>query len=126
MQSITVKAPGRINLIGEHTDYNGGFVMPAAIQKAAMVHIELRTDREIHLFAEDLQEVYQLSIDTIAKAPVNWANYIIGVIAQFQKIISFNANATADSIAAELDNPAPIGTSLFNRIVNPVGRVMIF
>ena len=45
MQQLTVKAPGRINLIGEHTDYNEGFVMPAAIQKAATVSIEQRTDR---------------------------------------------------------------------------------
>ena len=107
MQSITVKAPGRINLIGEHTDYNGGFVMPAAIQKAATVHVELRIDREIHLFAEDLQETYQLSIDTIAKAPVNWANYIIGVIAQFQKIISFTAGFTI-----RLKSDVPIGAGL--------------
>ena len=107
MQSITVKAPGRINLIGEHTDYNDGFVMPAAIQMAATVHIELRTDSTIHLFAEDLQETYQLSIDTIAKAPAHWANYIIGVIAQFQKIISFPIGFTI-----RLKSDVPIGAGL--------------
>jgi galactokinase len=117
MQSITVKAPGRINLIGEHTDYNGGFVMPAAIQMAATVFIELRTDREIHLFAEDLQETYQISIDTIAKAPVEWTNYIIGVIAQFQKIVTissgFNMHLKSDvPIGAGLSSSAAIETAV--------------
>lgn len=107
MQSITVKAPGRINLIGEHTDYNEGFVMPAAIQKAATVHVELRIDREIHLFAEDLQETYQLSIDTIAKANMSWANYIIGVIAEFQKIITLPTGFTI-----RLKSDVPIGAGL--------------
>lgn len=107
MQSITVKAPGRINLIGEHTDYNGGFVMPAAIQMAATVHVELREDREIHLFAEDLLETYQLSIDTIAKANVSWANYLIGVIAQFQKIITIPIGFTI-----RLKSDVPIGAGL--------------
>jgi len=107
MQSITVKAPGRINLIGEHTDYNGGFVMPAAIQKAATVHVVLREDREIHLFAEDLQESYQLSIDTIAKANLSWANYIIGVIAEFQKIITLPTGFTI-----RLKSDVPIGAGL--------------
>lgn len=107
MQSITVKAPGRINLIGEHTDYNGGFVMPAAIQKAATVHIELREDREIHLFAEDLQEEFQLSLDTITKANMSWANYIIGVIAQFQKIFTLPTGFTI-----RLKSDVPIGAGL--------------
>ena len=54
--TIVVRAPGRINLIGEHTDYNEGFVMPAAIDKAIWFAVSLRADQEIHLHALDFQE----------------------------------------------------------------------
>jgi galactokinase len=107
MQQLTVKAPGRINLIGEHTDYNEGFVMPAAIQKAAIVTIEQRTDRAIHLFAEDLQDTYILSLDTVAKSSKDWANYIIGVVAQFQKVSNIPTGFTL-----RLKSDVPIGAGL--------------
>ena len=107
MQHLTVKAPGRINLIGEHTDYNEGFVMPAAIHKAAIVYIEKRADREIHLFAEDLQDSYLLSLDNITKSSKDWANYIIGVIAQFQKIVTLPTGFTI-----RLKSDVPIGAGL--------------
>ena len=107
MQHLTVKAPGRINLIGEHTDYNEGFVMPAAIQKAATVYIEKREDSTIHLFAEDLKESYTLNLDTVTKSSKDWANYIIGVIAQFQKLVTIPAGFTL-----RLKSDVPIGAGL--------------
>lgn len=107
MQHLTVKAPGRINLIGEHTDYNEGFVMPAAIQKAATVYIEKREDSTIHLFAEDLQESYTLNLDTVTKSSKDWANYIIGVIAQFQKVVTIPKGFTL-----RLKSDVPIGAGL--------------
>ena len=107
MQHLTVKAPGRINLIGEHTDYNEGFVMPAAIQKAATVYIEKREDSAIHLFAEDIQESYTLNLDTVTKSSKDWANYIIGVIAQFQKLVTIPAGFTL-----RLKSDVPIGAGL--------------
>lgn len=107
MQYLTVKAPGRINLIGEHTDYNEGFVMPAAIQKAATVYIEKREDSTIHLFAEDLKESYTLNLDTVTKSSKDWANYIIGVIAQFQKVVRIPKGFTL-----RLKSDVPIGAGL--------------
>jgi galactokinase len=107
MQHLTVKAPGRINLIGEHTDYNEGFVMPAAIQKAATVYIEKREDSAIHLFAEDIQESYTLNLDTVTKSSKDWANYIIGVIAQFQKVVTIPKGFTL-----RLKSDVPIGAGL--------------
>ena len=50
-----VRSPGRINMIGEHTDYNLGFVLPAAIDKAIYMAIGKREDQEIHLVAADLE-----------------------------------------------------------------------
>ena len=55
--SLAVKSPGRINLIGEHTDYNHGFVLPAAIDKYIEVAIGKRTDGAIHMVALDLGQL---------------------------------------------------------------------
>ena len=60
------KSPGRINLIGEHTDYNLGFVLPAAIDKAAYVAIAKREDQLIRLFAKDLGEHHEVEINLLA------------------------------------------------------------
>jgi galactokinase len=108
MQSITVKAPGRINLIGEHTDYNNGFVLPAAIQMAATATITKRSDDEIHLLAVDLNE--KLIIDSLANLRVSekqWANYMIGVIVQFVKKQKFPTGFTIS-----LTSNVPIGAGL--------------
>jgi len=79
-EPILVKSPGRINIIGEHTDYNGGLVMPAAIDKAIYVAISQRNDNEIHLFSENFQEKYSGNINKVKKSDVAWANYILGVV----------------------------------------------
>jgi len=79
-EPILVKSPGRINIIGEHTDYNGGLVMPAAIDKAIYVAISQRDDNEIHLFSENYQEKYCGNIKKVKKSDVAWANYILGVV----------------------------------------------
>jgi galactokinase len=114
MQSVIVKAPGRINLIGEHTDYNNGFVLPAAIQQSAIVSISKRTDYQIHLTAVDIpDEMIIESFDHIIKTDKQWANYMIGVIAQIQKKYplpsGFNIALTSDvPIGAGLSSSAAI------------------
>ena len=59
---IIVRSPGRINLIGEHTDYNGGFVLPAAIDKAVYLAVSAREDDECHFVAHDLNECYTTTL----------------------------------------------------------------
>lgn len=84
-EPILVKSPGRINIIGEHTDYNGGLVMPAAINKAVYIAISKREDKEIHLFSESYQEKYIGNINEVQKSEKSWANYILGVVDGFLK-----------------------------------------
>ena len=83
---IVAKSPGRINLIGEHTDYNLGFVLPAAIDKAAYVAIARRDDQLVRLFAKDLGEHYQVDINLLPENPGHWSAYVLGVVDQFQKL----------------------------------------
>jgi len=80
--ALVVKSPGRINLIGEHTDYNHGFVLPAAIDKFIEVAIGKRTDGAIHMVALDLGETIILPIDNLRPHTTQWVNYIIGVVDQ--------------------------------------------
>jgi len=82
---IVVRAPGRINLIGEHTDYNQGFVLPAAIDKAIYYAVSKRDDRQVKLFSYDLDDAYEFSLDVLKKSDKGWANFLIGMIAEIGK-----------------------------------------
>ncbi len=100
-EPIIVRSPGRINIIGEHTDYNEGFVLPAAIDKAAYIAVSLRDDDEIHLVAMDLNENFSVNLkDLKPVGDVSWPNYILGSAAQFLKrgiqLPGFNAVLTSD------------------------------
>jgi galactokinase len=79
-------SPGRINIIGEHTDYNEGFVLPAAINKAIYVAIGKRNDNEVHLYATAFKERFSIELGNIDKTDNDWANYILGVISEVQKV----------------------------------------
>ncbi|MBS9783518.1 MAG: galactokinase, partial [Pasteurella sp.] len=77
-----IQAPGRVNLIGEHTDYNDGFVLPCAIDLQLLVASRKRTDNRVHVVAADYgNETTEFTIsDTIPKSHKLWANYIRGMV----------------------------------------------
>ena len=76
---IVARAPGRVNLIGEHTDYNEGFVMPVAIDLATTVTASLRSDRVVTVEAHDLRESDRFCLDRI-EATGTWRDYVRGVV----------------------------------------------
>ena len=78
-------APGRVNLIGEHTDYNGGFVLPMAIERATIVSARRRDDRLLRVFARDLDRETAVPLDAplTRQADHPWADYVLGVWAQW-------------------------------------------
>ena len=84
---LLVRAPGRVNLIGEHTDYNGGFVLPAAIDKEIVFAVGLNGRGHTRLFSLDKEEAYELerANEPVRPGPTLWANYLLGVVAQFQQ-----------------------------------------
>lgn len=82
---LIVRAPGRINLIGEHTDYNQGWVLPAAIDKNIFLAIGEREDDRICLYSEDYEEKYETSLGSLERSGKLWPDYILGVVEQVLK-----------------------------------------
>lgn len=83
---FTVRAPGRINLIGEHTDYNGGFVFPAAVGHEIQLAIgKSKSAEACSLYAMDLKARYDFKLSEMTPLPPNsWENYLVGVAAEIQ------------------------------------------
>lgn len=83
---LLVRSPGRINLIGEHIDYNGGLVFPAAIDKEIIVGISRNNSSSSKIVALDLDDSLNLEF-SILKPLIqgHWANYIIGIVQQLQQ-----------------------------------------
>jgi galactokinase len=81
---LIVSAPGRVNLIGEHTDYNQGFVLPGAIDKTIHVAIAVNETNTVNVFAKDFNESLSFSLEDIRPSK-GWANYIMGVTYHIQQ-----------------------------------------
>ncbi|MCV9927074.1 galactokinase [Flavobacterium sp. LS1R49] len=80
-----VLSPGRINIIGEHVDYNDGYVLPAAIDKVICFAFEKNNTKKSKIFAIDLNEEFEVDLtQPILLSDVVWTNYILGVIKQLQ------------------------------------------
>jgi galactokinase len=101
------QSPGRVNIIGEHTDYNDGFVLPAAIDKGIVIGISKRSDHIISLFSEEFKEGYQTTVSEVQPTDKGWPNYILGIVDQLNKgghaVGGFNLN---------VDGDVPIGSGL--------------
>jgi galactokinase len=82
---LLVRSPGRVNLIGEHTDYNEGFVLPAAVDKALYFAVSGRTDGLCDLQALDLGDSHKARLDALSKSSKRWPDYLLGVADQLQK-----------------------------------------
>jgi galactokinase len=83
---LIVVAPGRINLIGEHTDYNEGFVLPASIDKHIVFAVGRNDENKFRFVANDLNDDIELPVDNIKPVKKQWVNYLLGVIAQLSKM----------------------------------------
>src|SRR5437016_6274877 len=102
------RAPGRVNLIGEHTDYNDGFVMPVAIDFYCNAAIAPRDDRKLSVYSEQFQESVEFDLDQIAGPPrQHWSDYVRGVAA-----VLHSEGYPVKGADLLLDGQVPIGSGL--------------
>ncbi len=104
---LMVRACGRINLIGEHTDYNDGFVLPAAIDRYIFYAIAENGTDQCHFFAADLNEKATASLHDLKKTNQHWFNYLQGIIQQFQK-----ESKTVRGVDVVLGGNLPVGSGM--------------
>ncbi|MGI6223081.1 MAG: galactokinase [Prevotella sp.] len=79
-------SPGRINLIGEHTDYNGGFVFPGAVDKGIMAEIRPNGLKTVIAYAIDLKDKVEFKVDDPVGPRTTWARYIYGIVQEMRKL----------------------------------------
>lgn len=105
---MLIRAPARINLIGEHTDYNDGFVMPAAIQYATWFALAEAEDRVTEIYSMKYDETFTVDLTDVkpVKRPM-WANYLLGVIRQL-----LDNGHTIKSFKCVFAGDIPIGAGL--------------
>ncbi|WP_276498960.1 galactokinase [Pontibacter litorisediminis] len=104
---VVVRSPGRVNLIGEHTDYNDGFVLPAAINKEIYFAVAPNNTNTFRAYAYDLQQEAAFDLGQVQRSDKSWANYLLGVIAQLQQ-----ANYEVKGFDLVYGGNIPIGAGL--------------
>lgn len=121
---LAARAPGRVNLIGEHTDYNDGFVLPCAISRQTVVAARRRDDGQIRLVAGDLGgSVDEFSVtDSIRpSAAAPWSNYVRGVA---DGLIAAGLDLPGADLAILGDMPQGAGLSSSAALENAAGLAL--
>ncbi|MEM8846746.1 MAG: galactokinase [Bacteroidota bacterium] len=77
---VIIESPGRINLIGEHLDYNGGSVLPAAIDLKVTLFFKKNTTQVCHIYSKNYEDAFSIDLRKIAISESEWHNYFLGVI----------------------------------------------
>jgi len=120
--AIVVAAPGRVNLIGEHTDYNDGFVLPAAIDRHIVIAARPRADRVVRLHAADMGESARFDLDDIRPdTGRRWSNYERGVAWALQ-----GAGYTLQGMDAVVAGDVPVASGLSSSAAIEVATAFAF
>lgn len=104
---LMVRAPGRVNLIGEHIDYNGGLVLPIAIDRDVTILASRRSDLLFRLRSRQLDEPYDGPCPSVALERPRWANYIFGVLCELER-----AGVVSPGFDALVDGALPVASGL--------------
>src|SRR5688572_17897358 len=104
MPPLVARAPGRVNLIGEHTDYNEGFVLPMAIDRGIWLAAEPRSDRRVVIHALDFEEVIEFDLDHLNRDDTGVRAYVQGMAWAL-----LNAGLPLQGFAGVLKGNIPIG-----------------
>ncbi len=120
---LIAHAPGRVNLIGEHTDYNDGFVLPVAIDKYVSIAARSRLDRRVVLYALDFDQTCEFSLDDIRPSTGSdaWSNYPKGVAYFLQQ-----ANQPIIGLEGVISGDVPIASGLSSSAALEVASALAF
>ncbi|HHX38586.1 MAG TPA: galactokinase [Armatimonadetes bacterium] len=117
-----VRAPGRVNLIGEHTDYNEGFVFPVAIDREVRYAVSPRDDRKVVLRSLNFDAESEFSLSNITKdADQPWSNYVRGIAAVLQE-----AGHVLRGMNAVIEGDVPLGSGLSSSAAMEIGALLAF
>ena len=117
-----VRAPGRVNLIGGHTDYNGGFVLPAALECEIVMAGQRREDREVSVYSDNMKEKAAFALDKIEYDDnMQWVNYIKGVV-----FILKGRGIELDGANIFISGNIPIGAGLSSSAAVEVATALLF
>jgi galactokinase len=121
--TIIARAPGRVNLIGEHTDYNDGFVLPCAISKQTMVAVRGRADGRVRIVSADLGDAKaEFSVDqAAAPGTETWSNYVRGMV---DGLLREGARLSGADVAIMGDMPQGTGLSSSAALENAAGLAL--
>ncbi len=119
---VLVRAPGRVNLIGEHTDYNEGFVFPVAINREVRYAVSARSDRRVVLRSLNFGAQAEFSLDDIRPdQEQRWSNYVRGVAVVLQQ-----AGHALRGMNAVIEGDVPLGSGLSSSAAMEVGALLAF
>jgi galactokinase len=104
---LVVVSPGRVNLIGEHTDYNEGFVLPGATDKAVVFAVAPRADGLCHFVSRDFDQEFRCELGRFYRSPLRWPDYLQGVLDQLLK-----AGHRIAGISCVFGGDIPIGAGM--------------
>jgi galactokinase len=104
---LVVRSPGRVNIIGEHTDYNEGFVLPAAIDKAMYVAMAKREDDKIRIYSAQFEERYETTMAELKRTDQHWSSYVLGIVDQLKR-----SGTEFSGFDLLIDGDIPIGAGL--------------
>lgn len=106
-EPIVVRAPGRVNIIGEHTDYNEGYVLPFAIDRFTEVAIRPRRDSKVVVYSHSFDDVLCTELSTPPLPAQSWQDYIVGILWECSKIFVLN-----HGFEAAIWSNVPVGAGL--------------
>ncbi|QGM96350.1 galactokinase [Methylocystis parvus] len=128
------RAPGRVNLIGEHTDYNDGFVLPAALDLATYVAIAPRQDRLLHAHSENLNADFAVDLDAAPGPAGDWRDYVVGVALELEKsnyrlcgadMVIMSVLPMGSGLSASAALEAAVGYAMLSVANRPVDRLAL-
>lgn len=105
---IVIESPGRINLIGEHIDYNGGHVLPAAIDKKITLKFRKNQTQQCHIYSANFKSSFEIDLNHLNRSKVEWQNFVLGVLYHID-VLKPNSLAGFDCI---IESNLPLGSGI--------------